>query len=157
MILLDREDVDRIGLPQHPFYAEDEEVPAKGPFMLVVHDDGAWAGNHLDDLYLVASKREDPANLQRWQDLADIYADCMGISRQSLVLRYSSMRKQTYRVRGQWLPWEEVYHWPEGNEHAWSALLYGQHPWLEVRDLAYPDNQWWNESRKREQQVRYIP
>ena len=93
MILLDRNDVDRLDLPQYPFYLDWDmddpvdvmegealgypDIPAPGPFLLVVHDEEALAGQRLEDLCPVASKREDPASLRRWRGLADIYAECM--------------------------------------------------------------------------------
>jgi hypothetical protein len=60
----------------------------------------------------------------------------MGISRQSLVLRYASMKR--FLVVGdrreRFFPWDEVYHWPEGGDLAWSALVHGHHPVLQTRE-----------------------
>jgi hypothetical protein len=146
MILLDREDVDRLGLWQLPFYVEWDmddpvqfeegtkadwaDIPADGPFLLVVNDEWAWAGQREDGLYQVAQKRADPINLRWWQALADMYAAEMGISRQSLVLRFSSVRRKVRRNPDQWFRWEDLYHWPEGGDLAWSALMHGR--WWDI-------------------------
>ncbi len=151
MILLEREDVDRLGLPASFFLVEWDpndpeqfaeatkvdwaDIPAEGPFLLVVNDEYAWVGQRADRLlYLVAQKRADPVNLRWWKGLADLYAESMGISRQSLVLRYSAMRRQMHRHRGEWFPWEEIYHWPEGGDLAWSALVHGHDPSIRTRE-----------------------
>lgn len=151
MILIEREDVDRLGLWTYPFlmfwdpndpeqWAEGNaldfpDMPAPGPFLLIVHDEAAWAGQRADRLSQVAGKRLDPPNRRWWQALGDMYAEAMGISRQSLVLRFAAMSKYLRRERrGQWHPWDEVYHWPEGGDLAWSALVHGRHPWFEVRE-----------------------
>lgn len=149
MILIDREDVDRLGLWAAPFLvkwnlddpvefaegtkADWADIPAEGPFLCVVTDEDAWAGQ-ADDLYHVAQKRADPINLRQWQGLADLYAAEMGISRQGLVLRFSSMRRQVRRSPGRWVRWDRVYHWPEGGDLMWSALVHGHHPWMKVRE-----------------------
>jgi hypothetical protein len=146
MILLDREDVERFGLWPRPFLVEWEmgspeaiaadyaEVPADGPFLLVVHDEHAWAGQREGHLHPVAGKRYDPPNRRWWTYLADLYAKSMGISRQSLVLRFSAMTRRARRNPGEWLRWDDVYHWSEGGDLAWSALVHGRHPWLKVRE-----------------------
>lgn len=150
MILIDREDVDRIGLNPGPFYivwdlddpeefeegqkADWADIPAPGPFVLIVHDFCAWAGHRVDSLSLVAVKRMDPANRVWWTDLATLYAEGMGISLQSLVRRFTTMTQFMRRHPDSWVSWGEVYHWPEGGDLAWSALVYGQHPWMEARE-----------------------
>lgn len=149
MILLDREDVERLDLWTLPFLVrwdpnDPEEwargqaldfpdIPAPGPFLLVVTDEDAWAGQTPGLLSCVAHKRADPINLKKWQGLADLYAAEMGVSRQGLVLRFSSVRRQL-RTRPHWMRWDSVYHWPEGEALMWSALVHGRHPWIEVRE-----------------------
>jgi len=112
------------------------EILAHGPFVMVVHDEAVWAGQHPDSLYNVAARRSDPPNFQRWKALADIYADCMGVSRQGLLLRYWAMKRYLAvgDRKGEFHPWGDVYHWPEGGEFVWSALVRGNHPWLKVRE-----------------------
>jgi hypothetical protein len=144
MILIDREDVDRMDLrpsvflvewdPDDPVkFAEGQaldfpEIPAPGPFLCVVTDEDAWAGQREGRLLNVAIKRSGIVHRRKWEYLADLYAEAMGISRQSFVLRFSSMRGQMQRHRGEWLPWDEVHHWPEGGDLAWSALVHGHDP-----------------------------
>jgi hypothetical protein len=151
MILLDQEDVVRLDLWKYPFYRRwDVEDPAQvdeaialgwpdvladGPFLLVVHDEDAWAGQEIDSLYNVAGRRTDRPNHKWWMALADLYADGMGISRQSLLLRFASASRYLRGDRlGQWCPWEKAYHWPDKDDLAWSSLVYGRHPWIEVRE-----------------------
>jgi hypothetical protein len=150
VILLDKEDVERLDLWKHPFYRRwdtkdpeqvDEaialgwpDILADGPFLLVVHDEAAWAGQ-AGRLLKVAGRRIDPPNHKWWSALADMYADDMGVSRQSLLLRYASIRRYLRSDRrGQWCSWEKVYHWPDEGDLVWSALVHGHHPWLEVRE-----------------------
>lgn len=150
MILIDREDVIQCGLADHTAFqvhwnlndpvqfAEGAKVDwidilADGPFLLVANDEYAWAGQG-DRLYMVAGKRYDPINRQRWGYLADLYAEEMGISRQSLVKRFTAMRKLVSHRRGDWLPWGGVYHWPEGRDLAWSALLDEKRDQFEKRE-----------------------
>lgn len=150
MILLDKEYVDRSSLWRMPFYiewdpddpvssqqAQDLDFPdivAEGPFLLVVHDDAAWAGQDADRLYCVAERSLDKQNFKNWKPLADLYVKSMGISRQSMLLRYAAMKR--YLAQGEYRdtpqPWEDAYHWPDKDDLAWSALLYGRHPWLEA-------------------------
>lgn len=160
MILIDREDVDRLDLWPYPFlvrwdpndpvkWAEGAkidypDIPAPGPFLLVVTDEDAWAGQEVDRLTNVAMKRADDIQLRRWRGLADLYAAEMGVSRQGLILRYSSVRRQLRGNPGQWYRWEAVYRWPQGGDLMWSALLHGHHPWIKARE---------HEGRR---QVRYI-
>jgi hypothetical protein len=162
MILLDKEDVVRLNLWTYPFYRrwdhndpEDwaegtrldfPDILAEGPFLLVVHDEHAWAGQK-DPSYEVAGRRVDPPNFRWWAALADLYAESMGISRLSMLRRYKSMRRYLLGDRrGRWCPWEEAYHWPDKDDLAWSALVHGRHPWLEVREhggkreVMYRDN-----------------
>lgn len=151
MILLEREDVDRLGLWTYPFmvrwdhndpvqWAEGNaldfpDIPAEGPFLLVVHDEDAWAGQGgWGGLYHVAQKRADSINMRWWRALADLYAEAMGISRQSLVLRFAAMRRHLSSNRDPWFSWEEVYHWPEGGDLAWSALVHGHPHGIAVRE-----------------------
>lgn len=137
MILLDREDVVRLGMDgwTYPFCVDQDgaDVLADGPFLLVVHNEGAWAGLDADSMEPVAEKRVDPANNRRWKYLADLYAEAMRISRHSLILRYTAMIQDC--DPGQWFEWEGVYHWPEGGDLAWSALVHAHHPWLEVCEV----------------------
>lgn len=148
MILIDREDVIRLGMDKfgYPFFIEWEigspeaiatdyaDIIAEGPFLCVVTDEDVWAGQKPNRLQRVAQKRADTINLRQWRYLADLYAEGMGITRQSLILRFSSVRRQTRRSPGRWYRWEQVYHWPEGGDLMWSALVYGRHPWIEVRE-----------------------
>ena len=149
MILIDRDDVVRVGLADHVAFqvewevgspeaveADYSDVLADGPFLLVVNDECAWAGQHADNLYRVAQTRVDPVNLQQWKDLADLYAAEMGVSRQGMVLRFASIRRKLRRRPSGlgWARWRTVYHWPDGDDLAWSALLDRQHPEIEARD-----------------------
>lgn len=147
MILIDRDDVVRVGLADHTAFqvewevgsheaveADYADVLAEGPFMLTVNDECAWAGQHGEALYRVAEKRLDPVNLQCWKDLADIYAASMGLSRQGLVLRFAAMRRHLRYERRGWIRWRQVYHWPDGGDLAWSALLDKHHPEIEARE-----------------------
>jgi hypothetical protein len=165
MILIDREDVIHLNMarwsytcffvhwdPNDPvaFQRGQEldfpDILADGPFLCVVTDEDVWAGQELDHLSPVVQKRADSINLRQWRYLADLYAAEMGISRQSFVLRFAAMSKYLRGDRrGQWNPWDDVYHWPEGGDLAWSSLMYGHHPWMEVREH---DGQ---------RQVRYTP
>lgn len=146
MILLDRDDVVRIGLSDHTAFqieweigspeaveADYADVLADGPFLLTVNDEHAWAGQHPDGLYRVAEKRLEPIHLRHWKELADLYAGSMGISRQGMVLRFASMRRQLRRRPG-WSRWKSIYHWPEGGDLAWSSLMVGHHPEIEARE-----------------------
>lgn len=151
MILLDKEDVVRIGLhigaaflvewdPDDPArWAEGvdldfPDVIADGPFLLVVHNEWAWAGQRSDNLYPVAGRKVGPPHFERWKALADLYAASMGISRQGLLLRFASVERRLWRTgSGDWFPWEQFYHWSEGSDLAWSALAYGQHDEMQAR------------------------
>lgn len=143
MMLIDREDVERLGLDPFPFYlrrevgspeaiahADDPDVMADGPFLLIVNDEMAWAGQSEDRLMLVANKKADGAALRRWQGLADLYVAGTGFSRVSLVMRIRSVGR-ALRAAGGWCPWDHVYHWPEGSERVWSGLYH--HPIIETR------------------------
>ncbi len=149
MILIDRDDVVRIGLADHPAFqvewevgspeaieADYADVLAEGPFLLTVNDECAWAGQHADNLYRVAQKRVDPINLRHWKDLADLYAAEIGISRQGLVLRFASIRRKLRRrpTGLGWVRWSTVYHWPDGSDLMWAALLNTHHPEIEARE-----------------------
>lgn len=151
MILIDREDVIRVGIdtrssflvdwdPDDPVsWAEGQaldfpEILAEGPFLLVVHNEWAWAGQELRNLQPVAGRKIDPPNFERWKYLADLYAEEMGISRQGLLLRFASIERRLYKTgSGGWFPWEQFYHWPEGSDLAWSALAHGQHDEMQAR------------------------
>ena len=77
MILIEKEDVLRIGLNPIPFYikweigspeavaADYDDIIADGPFILVMNDDEAWAGQLLYLLHLVARKQNDSVNRRR--------------------------------------------------------------------------------------------
>ena len=150
MILIDRDDVIRIGLSDHIAFqvhwdlndpvqfaegtaADWADILAEGPFLLVANDEIAWAGQG-DGFYHVAEKRYDPIHRQRWGDLAGLYADAMGISLQSLVKRFTAMRQLVSDHRGEWLPWGGVYHWPEGRDLAWSAVKDDRHYAFKTRE-----------------------
>lgn len=152
MILLDRDDVIRLDMDgwTYPFQVEWDpsdpvsraeaeavdyaDILADGPFLLVVNDEYAWAGQAPDRLRQVAQKRADPPNLRRWKYLADLYAESMGISRQGLVLRFTAIRRHVRRENGRWVRWNRAYHWPEGSDLAWSSLVLGHDPSLEVSE-----------------------
>lgn len=150
MILLERKDVERLGLWTYPFlvhwdpndpekWAEGNrldfpDILADGPFLLVVNDEHAWAGQKKDQLNQVAQKRADPPNLRWWRALADMYAESMGISRQGFVLRFSAMKRRMRGLPSHWFEWDKIYDWPEGEDLMWSALVYGHHPWIKVRE-----------------------
>ena len=150
MILIDRDDVIRIGLADHTAFqvhwdrndpvqfaegtaADWADILADGPFLLVVNDEIAWAGQG-DGFYHVAEKRHDPINRQRWRDLADLYADAMNIPVQSLVKRFTAMRQLVSSRREEWLLWDDVYHWPEGNDLAWSSVVDDRHYAFKTRE-----------------------
>lgn len=134
MILIDREDVIRIGLEKHPAFqivweigspeavaADYADVLAPGPFLLAVNDEDAWAGQDGHDLHHIAQKRADIINLRQWRALADMYAESIGISRQAFILRFAAMRRRL-RSEPDWVLWKRVYHWPEGSDLVWSSL-----------------------------------
>jgi hypothetical protein len=133
MILIDRKDVDRLiplGLPKSCFYPDREieghpDEISPGPFIAIVTEDRAWVGTRVGNLYGVAPKRADAINYRIWAGLADLYVAEMGISRQSFVKRFSAMTRFLSRNRESWFPWEQVYHWPEGSDLAWSSALMG--------------------------------
>lgn len=152
MILLDQEDALRLDLPYMGMFRVhwDPDDPVKwdegqaldfpdliadGPFLLVVNDEWACAGQDANRLSMVAGRRIDAPNLRNWRYLADLYAGSMGISRQGLLLRFAAMSRYLRRDRrGEWVRWEKVYHWPEGGDLAWSSLVYGRHDWFKVRE-----------------------
>lgn len=108
------------------------DVIAEGPFLVVVNDEYAWAGQRVGHLTQVAQKRADPINLRQWRYLADLYSQSMGISRQSFVLRFSSMRRRL--LHGDWVSWRDAHPWPDGGDHMWSAIVHGNDPWLQARE-----------------------
>jgi len=143
MILIDKDDVIRIGLDDHTAFqtewvvgsplavqADYADVLARGPFLLTVNDECAWAGQHAEALYRVAEKRVDPPNFRCWQALADIYAGSIGVSRQGFVLRFAAMRRRLRHEEG-WVQWRVIYHWPEGSDLVWASLRH--HPEIEAR------------------------
>lgn len=148
MILIDREDVFELGMDKlgYPFFTIWEigspeaiatdyaDIVAEGPFLCVVTDTEAWAGQKVGQLSPVAQKRADPINLRQWEYLAGLYAAEMEISRRAFVLRFSGMRRRLAHTPGQWFPWGEIYHWSEGDDLMWSALVHGHHSWLKVRE-----------------------
>jgi len=153
MILLEKEDVVPLldkGMRKMPFYVEwDPDDPvssrqaqeldfadilADGPFVLIVNDEYAWVGQDADHLHEIAKRRRDIPNLKWWRALADLYAAEMGISRQSLLLRFAAMNRRLHRDSGQWFAWDEIYHWSDGSDLAYSALTFGRHPWLVTRE-----------------------
>ena len=144
MILIDAVDVIRVGLRDHVAFqtewvvgspdairADYADVLARGPFLLTVNDECAWAGQHAEALHRVAERRLDPLNYHRYQDLAEIYADAVGVSRQSYLSRFAAMRRRL-RHEPDWMQWQEIYHWQEGSDLAWSSLRH--HPEIEARE-----------------------
>ena len=137
MILIEREDVDRLiplGLPKMPFYVRWEigdpigeildypDVLSPGPFVAIVTDDEAWVGTSANRLCGVAPRRADRINYRIWAGLADLYVAEMGISRQGFIKRFAAMNRFLGRNPGQWIPWEEAYHWPDERNLAWSSV-----------------------------------
>lgn len=156
VILLERDDVDRIGLTGYWFNRHWEpddpegiacdfaDLPDPGPFLLRVNDEQAWVKRSTDPYWFRAGHRARyPCDEQRqWSALFDLYAEGIGISPATLRNRFMGMRRRLKRI-GRWARWEWVYPWPEGGDLVWSSLV--DHPWLETREL--------NEKR----QVRYVP
>ena len=144
MMLIDAMDVIRVGLRDHVAFqrewvigspeaieADYADVLARGPFLLTVNDECAWAGQHAESLHRVAERRLDPLNYQWHQGLAEIYAEAVGVSRQSYLLRFAAMRRRL-RHESDWMRWNEIYHWPEGADLVWSSLMH--HPEIEARE-----------------------
>ena len=144
MILIEKEDVLRIGLNPIPFYikweigspeavaADYDDVIADGPFLLVMNDDEAWAGQSLDQLHLVARKQNDSVNRRRWCELADLYVADLGWSRRSLVKRILAVQDRLRDAGGEWVQWRKVYHWRDGSDRVWSGLY--RHQWIETKE-----------------------
>lgn len=148
MMLIEQDDVIRIGLQSHTAFqiewevgspaavaADYEDVLAEGPFLLAVNDECAWAGQHAEALYRVAEKRLDPASEKAWRGLVNLYAREMGVSRQGYLLRLKSVRRRLREdKRRDWIRWERAYHWDDGIDLAWSALIDRHHPEIEARE-----------------------
>ncbi len=148
MILLDREDVNRIGLDPYWFLvqwvpgskdaldADYAEMPSPGPFLLKVNDEAAWVSHGGEnDWRKVAERTRVNGNAQlRWGHLVTLYAEAVGIPRMSLLGRWASVRRQLKRTPNVWKDWTTVYRWPEGSDIVWSGIIH--HPWLETRENA---------------------
>lgn len=157
MILLDREDVDRIGLTGYWFNKHWEpddpegiacdfaDLPDPGPFLLIVNDEHAWVKRSTDAYWFQVGKRARyPCEEQRhWSELFDLYAEAIGISPAKLRNRYMGMRRRLKSRPNRWVSWRYAYPWKEGSELVWSSLM--DHPWVERRE----------EGGRRD--VRYVP
>lgn len=144
MILLEREDVDRIGLDPYWFLmhwvagspealaADYAEVPSPGPFLLKVHDESAWVSHHGDDWRKVAERlRHDGESQRRWGLLVELYAEAAGLTRMSFLGRLASVRRQLKKTPNVWEDWQEAYDWSDGSDLVWSGIIH--HPRLETR------------------------
>lgn len=148
MILIEKEDVLNLGMDKlgYPFHVRWEigspeaiatdyaDIIAEGPFLCVVTDEEAWAGQTGENLQCVAQKRADPINLMQWRYLADMYAEAMGVSRQGMILRFAAVQRHLAKNRDPWFAWDEVYHWPEGGDLAWSAFVHARPSGVTVRE-----------------------
>lgn len=148
MILLDRYDVDRIGLSGYWFNrhweSDDPEgiacdfadVPDPGPFLLIVNDEQAWVKRSIDPYWFGAGRRTRyPCEEQRqWSELFDLYAESIGITSATLRNRFMGMRRRLRSKAGVWMRWSFAYPWKEGEDLVWSSLM--NHPWLEAREVA---------------------
>ena len=146
MILLERDDVDRIGLDPYWFLMQwipgskealkydYEERPAPGPFLLKVNDEAAWISHGGDnDWRKVAERtRTNGQGQLRYGMLVELYAEAAGLTRMSFLGRLASVKRQLKRTPDVWEDWTTVYHWPEGSDIVWSGLIH--HPWLETRE-----------------------
>lgn len=147
MIILEREDVNRIGLDPYWFLvrwvpgskeamaADYAEMPSPGPFLLKVHDEAAWVSHGGDDDHWVKVAmrlRYDCDAQQRWGMLVDLYAAEVGVTRMSFLGRWASVRRRLRLTPNTWEDWGTVHHWPEGSDLMWSAVIY--HPCLEIRE-----------------------
>lgn len=146
MILLDREDVDLIGLTGYWFNHRWEpgdpeaiacdyaEIPSKGPFLLLVNDEAAWVRrDDKDEWRQVARRRRYKCDEQlHWSLLFEMYADAIGVSPDKLRNRYAGLRRRLRKTPGEWRSWPLVYLWPEGSDLVWSSLM--NHPWIETRE-----------------------
>lgn len=145
MILLEREDVNRIGLDPYWFLVQwvpgskeamkwdYAEMPSPGPFLLRVNDEAAWVSQDGELWRKVAERRRDNSKSQRqWGFLVELYAQEIGLSQMSLLGRWASVRRQLKKTPDTWEDWATVYHWPEGSDIVWSGIIH--HPWLETRE-----------------------
>ena len=151
MILIEKEDIERIGLTRAPFFRtnlyefvpgeripeqyfidRDEERLSDGPFLLIMNEEEAWSGQSLADMHRVAVRREEPDGLRKWQELGDLYMEDLGVGRRSVALRFNAIRKAVTRASPRWLPWDEVYYWDRGTDRFWSAASF-RHQHLECR------------------------
>lgn len=156
MILLEREDVNDIGLDPYWFLVQwvpgspeamefdYAEMPSPGPFLLKVNDEAAWISHGGDnDWRKVAIRyRYDCPSQRQWGALAGIYAEGIGITQMSFVKRWTSVRNRLKKTPDVWEDWQKIYRWPEGSDAMWSCVLH--HPVLETRE---------HEGRK---EVRYV-
>ena len=144
MILLDREDVERIGLNPALFYRKwvvgerdalvynYADIPAAGPFLLRVNDEAAWVSQDGEEWECAARRtRYRGPEESAWYELASLYAAGAGLTRASFLRRIGSVREQLGRTPGMWFPWRRVYHWPDGGDQVWDGLF--RHPWIETR------------------------
>lgn len=152
-VLLDREDVERIGLNPALFYRRWEvgsreaiehhyaDVPAPGPFLLRVDDEAAWVSQDGEDWECAARRtRYRGPEESAWYELATLYAEGAGMTRASFLRRIGSIRKRLAVAPGMWMSWSLVYPWPDGGDLVWAGLF--RHPWIEtrtngVRELRY--------------------
>lgn len=144
MMLLDREDVIRLKLWEFPFHrvyepgtpeaiehANDPDIIADGPFVFVVNNEFAFAGQTADSLYPAANKRADEIQRLRWVGLADLYLEDLGITRMSMCKRIRSMQDTLKDLDREWVRWDWLYKWDEGSERIFSGLY--NHPWIKTR------------------------
>lgn len=148
VILLEREDVDRIGLTGYWFNRHWEpddpegiacdyaDLPDPGPFLLVVNDEEAWVKRGVDQYWFRAGHRARyPCDEQRqWSALFDLYAEEIGISPATLRNRFMGMRRRLAQVDGVWRWWNIAYSWVEGRDLVWSSITEAGHPWLATRE-----------------------
>lgn len=147
MILLERVDVNRIGLDPYWFLvkwvpgspaamaADYVEMPSPGPFLLKVHDEAAWVshGGERDEWKQVAMRlRYDCSAQQRYGLLVNLYSEAAGLTRMSFLGRWASIRKRLRETPDTWEDWQKVYRWGDGSDLTWSGLIH--HPCLETRE-----------------------
>lgn len=146
MILLDREDVNRIGLNPALFYRKWEvgspealehdyaDVPAPGPFLLRVDDESAWVSQDGEEWECAARRtRHRGPEESAWYELATLYAEGAGMTRASFLRRIGSVRNVLNEMPEQWMPWQIVYHWPDGGDLVWEGLF--RHPWIKTATI----------------------
>lgn len=146
MILIEKEDVVRLDLDRYPFHhrwgevgsqeayehRNDPDVLADGPFLLLVNNEEAWAGQSAGQLMRVAVRRADEVGLRRWQGLADLYLADTSLSRRSLCQRIRSVERKVRTLEGAWAPWDSLYTWDDASDRVWSGLHL--HQVIETRD-----------------------